>query len=165
MLLWVFFGLARGRTVYQAWAFCACENWPKFGQVRNLWKRISLLMFWGDVLNFNSKIKQWVGDWQRLDEKMVGERGHEQETRTGLMKVLDWLWGSRDIYLNSLVCVGTNILDKQNRNDRMYGKWETETEQELFPIGLERLLLPLLGYYKNKKEMLGFYCDENHRKL
>jgi len=37
--------------------------------------------------------------------------------------------------------------------------------QELFPVRLERLLLPLLEYFRNKKEMLRFYDDENHRKL
>lgn len=146
-------------------ASCACENWPKFGQVRSLWKRTSLLMFWGDVLNFKSKIKQWVGEWQRLDEKMMGERGHEQETRTGLMKVLDWLWGSRDRFTQTVWCAWGQIYWTNKTNDRMYGKWQAETEQELFPIGLERLLLPLLEYYQNKKEMLMFYYDENHRKL
>lgn len=38
------------------------------------------------------------------------------------MKVLEWLWGSGDIYLNSLVCVEINVRDKQKRDERMYEK-------------------------------------------
>lgn len=49
-----------------------------------------------------------------------GERGHEQETRTGPIKVLGLaVREKRQIYLNSLVCVEINVSDTQNWDDRV----------------------------------------------
>lgn len=76
------------------------------------------------------------------------------------MKVLEWLWGSGDIYLKSLVCVEINVRDKQKRDERMYGKWETKTKWEQFPLGLGiSFLLP--GYYnKLRNAEVLLWCEE-----